>query len=360
MSVSAELLCDVESALQDSSSGRRAELLRRVTDLFVGKAVDYTEDQTTIFGTVMGHLIAHVEKRALVELSRRLASVSTAPTDIIRLLARDDRIEISGPVLSKSERLTDDDLTEIASTQSQAHLRKIASRAQISATVTDVLVDQGEPRVANDLATNRGSRFSKAGMAMLVMRADGDDRLTESIASRVDIPPRLYRQLLAQATDLARTKLLARADHEQRDVLKKILDEINSQIGRRQVKPRDYENAKRVVHSFCHDTERIKSKILGFADANRIAEIIAALSLLSGASVGQIDWLLNAEDEFGLMVLCKAIPLDWTVAQAVIAARPAEVKSSALLAAEMHQQYDSLSVSSAQKLFKVWRERRCV
>lgn len=360
MSLSAELLNEVESALQDGSSDRRTEILMRVTDLFVGRAAEYTEDQTTIFGAVMGHLISHVESRALVELSMRLAPISTAPTAIVRRLARNDQIEISGPVLTKSERLTDADLTEIANSKSQAHLGKIATRSQLSETVTDVLVDQGEPDVVNELATNRSARFSNVGMAKLVMQADGDDRLTESVARRADMPPRLFRQLLAQATEVARTKLLATASPDQRDILKQILDEISTQFGRRDVSPRDYAKARRIVYSFCQDTERTKSKILEFADASRIAETIAALSLLSGASVGQIDRLFNAANGFGLMVLCKAIALDWTIARAVISARPTEEESPTFPVDEMREQYNNLSAASAQKLFNFWRERQNV
>lgn len=358
MSFSAELLNEIESALQDGSSDRRTEVLMRVTDLFVGRAAEYTEDQTTIFGAVMGHLISHVENRALVELSARLAPISTAPTNIIGQLARSDQIEISGPVLNKSERLSDDDLTEIAKTKSQAHLSRIAGRPQLSETITDVLVDRGEPDVANDVATNRGARFSKVGMATLVMRADGDDSLTESVASRPDIDPRMFRQLLAQATEAARAKLLAGASPGQQHVLKQILDELAAQVGHRNASPRDYAKARRVVYSFCQDTERTKSKILEFADANRIAETIAALSLLSSVSVGQIDRLFNAPSSFGLMVLCKVIALDWTIAQAVILTHPAEAKSPTFAADEMRDQYNRLSVPSAQKLLNFWRERQ--
>lgn len=360
MSLSAELLGEIESALQDGSSDRRTEVLMRVTDLFVGRAAEYTEDQTTVFGAVMGHLISHVENRALVELSTRLAPIATAPTAIIRQLARNDQLEISGPVLNKSERLSDDDLTDIAKTKSQAHLSKIAGRSQLSEAVTDVLVDQGEPEVANEIATNRGARFSKVGMAMLVMRADGDDRLTESVAKRVDIAPRLFRQLLAQATETARAKLLAAASPEQKNLLKQILDDLAAQVGHMNVSPRDYAKARRVVYSFCQDAERTKSKIIEFADANRIAETIAALSLLSNVSVGQIDRLFSAPSCFGLMVLCKAITLDWTIARAVILARPSEAKIPTFPAEELREQYNKLSVPSAQKLLTFWRERQNV
>jgi uncharacterized protein (DUF2336 family) len=82
-----------------------------------------------------------VETRALAELSLELAPVDTAPRRIIGRLARHDEIVVSGPVLTQSNRLQTDDLIEIASTKSQAHLVAIGSRSLIEEAVTDVLVE---------------------------------------------------------------------------------------------------------------------------------------------------------------------------------------------------------------------------
>lgn len=113
---------------------------------------------------MLGQLVNHIESRAAVELSQQLAPIANAPAQTVRHLAAHDDIAVSGPILEKSERLSDDDLVSIAKTKSQAHLAKIANRLRLNETVTEVLVDQGDAEVADRLAVNAGAHFSKLGI----------------------------------------------------------------------------------------------------------------------------------------------------------------------------------------------------
>ena len=230
MSQTASIFGEVESALHGASGERRVDVLRRVTDLFVGQSPQLSQEQADVFGGVLNNLIKHIEDRAIAELSARVAPIANAPTETVHALARHDNIDISGPILTQSERLTDTDLIEIATTKSQNHLARIAGRNSLNVKVTDVLVDHGDSGVANRLAQNNGARFSNIGMAKLVMRSDGDDRLTESLASRTDVPPHHFQSLLAQATEAVRQRLLESAQPGRRDAIKNVLSNISAQI----------------------------------------------------------------------------------------------------------------------------------
>src|SRR5580704_8958796 len=81
-----------------------------------------------------------IETRALIRLSTVLAPVDNAPIEVIRRMAHDDEIEVAGPVLVRSTRLSDDDLIRIAETRSQQHQLAISGRALLIEMVTDVLV----------------------------------------------------------------------------------------------------------------------------------------------------------------------------------------------------------------------------
>src|SRR3954465_12680223 len=157
MSAALSIIDEVESALHGSSSEKRTDILRRITDLFVASADNTNEHQTALFDGVMGQLIIHVESRAAAELSRRLAPIANAPAETVRRLANHDDIEVAAPVLTKSSRLTDNAIIEIAKMKSQAHLAKLAGRSVLSATATDVLIDYGDSNVANELAVNSGA-----------------------------------------------------------------------------------------------------------------------------------------------------------------------------------------------------------
>jgi uncharacterized protein (DUF2336 family) len=317
-SLPSSLMRELETALTGGSVERRTAMLHRVTDLFVDNAAHLSDGQTTLFDDVMTRLIGHIETRTLAELSTRLAPVANAPTGVVRRFAYDDAIAVSGPVLAQSERLTDDDLIAIASTKSQAHLTHIARRPRLSEAVTDTLVDHGDLHVATTVAGNRGARFSQTGMSKLVVMADGNDNLAEAIGGRSDIPPQLFRQLLTQAAETVRERLLAQARPEARRAMQQILEDIAAQVGASTVSQRAYAEAQRVVNALSQDTEVIKQRLFEFADGHRVAELVAALSVLSGMTIHQIDRLIHAPSFYGTIILCKALSLDWSVAEAVL------------------------------------------
>jgi hypothetical protein len=188
------------------------------------------------------------------------------------------------------------------------------------------------------------------------MRADGDDRLAASIARRADIPPRLFRQLLAQATEVVRKKLLASAPPSRQDAINRILAEISAQVSPAPVTAEQSAKAQRLMKEFSQDVELLKVKILEFASLERIAEVVAGLSLLSVAPFEQIERLFFALNGFGLMVLCKMLAFDWQVTSAIILASQAAKEHHE----ELRSQYGALSVASAQRLFRFWQGRQNV
>jgi uncharacterized protein DUF2336 len=125
------------------------------------------------------------------------------------------------------------------------------------------------------------------------------------------------------------------------------------------VSQRAYAEAQRVVHALRQDTDQIKLRIFQFADGNRVAELVAALSVLSGVTIPQIDRLFHAPSFYGMMVLCRALGLDWSVAEAVLRVRPNSPSVASDLE-EAQREYPCLSAASAQRLFRFWRVRQSV
>src|SRR6201985_3988485 len=106
------LLDELQATLAHGTVARRIETLRRVTDLFINGAVDYSDEQVELFDDVFQCLIVHIESSAKALLANRLAPVDTAPARTIRTLALDELIEVAAPLLSQSGRLDDDTLIE--------------------------------------------------------------------------------------------------------------------------------------------------------------------------------------------------------------------------------------------------------
>ena len=355
MSQVLQIIDELEFALKSNSIERHNSLLKKVTALFLGSGDSITEEITSVFNDIILRLVEHVEKRARAELSWDLAPIAYAPLNVIRRLASDDDITIAGPVLSQSPQLTDQNLVEVAKTKSQSHLGKVAERVQLSAVITDVLVDRGDQKVVTKVASNIGARFSKTGMSMLVMRASGDDELTHAVSGRPDISPRLFKRLLSYATEQARERMLASSGPADREAINRVLTQIAAQTGSRTISKREHDAAQRLVHSFSQDTEQTRSKVVQFANGSRIAELVAAMSILSSVPIALVSRLICDTEPFGAMVLCKAIGLKSMVAHAVLNNLPGISEDREEKLGEIEEQYTHMSTDSAERLLGYWQ-----
>jgi uncharacterized protein (DUF2336 family) len=186
--VQATLIDELESALAQNEIGRMADVLRRVTDLFVVNASYLADDQIPLFDDVMGRLIEQIDVDARAAFGQRIASLSAAPPNVLRRLALDDSIEVAEPILSRFGPLDDQLLVESACTKSQDHMLAISRRPSLAEAVTDVLVSRGNRQVTASVAENLGAKFSEFGYATLVKRAESDTELALRVWCRPEIP----------------------------------------------------------------------------------------------------------------------------------------------------------------------------
>ena len=209
MNAQQHLIGDLEGVLAAKDASGRAEILHRVTDLFVNGSGNFTVDQIDLFDVVMSRLVGTIGQAARAEFGSRLAFVSDAPARVIRTLAFDDAIDVAAPVLAHSVRLEDAVLVENARTKSQGHLLAISGRSILAEAVTDILVKRGNHLVVTGAAANRGARFSASGMSILVRRAQDNGDLALCVWERPDIPRHDLVKLFVQASEIVRGKLEA-------------------------------------------------------------------------------------------------------------------------------------------------------
>ncbi len=353
------LLAELDDAIKSGSKDKRVDTLRRITDLFVAGADRFSDNQIEVFDNVLGRLIERIEARALVELGQRLAPINNAPLEVVRRLAGNDDIAVAEPILSKSTRLSDQDLISIANTKSQAHLLAISIRSGIAAPVTDVLLQRGDDRVFHKLAGNPEASFSEGGFATLVKHAEHDERLAEKVGLRFDIPLRLFRELLLRATEAVRSRLLAASDPKSRDHIQSILTAISEDAdrGARKLHDLDYTEAHDRVLAMRARGKLNDAAFFEFAKSGCYAEIVAALSVLSGAPLQLMEKLLQSEHVEAFLVPCKASELEWPTACLILTCRTVDRRTTAKDLDQAQIDYFKLSTSIAQRILRFWQVR---
>lgn len=355
MGAPASLLPELEDVVQHGTAERRAETLRRITGLFLDGAMNFNDEHVALFDDVIGCLIEEIEAKALAELARRLAPVANAPAGVVSKLAQNDDIAVAGPML-KGAKLTDPDLMHIAETKSQAHLLALSTRLGLNEALSEILVTRGDRDVARSIATNHQARLSDHAFSRLVQRAEQDGVLAEKVGMRTDIPPRLFRQLLMQASDVVQKRLLAQAKPETQAEIHRVLAKVTDEVGAKAA-PRNYAAALAAVRALHKERKLTEADIAEYAKAGKYEETIAALATLCAVPVEVVDRLMSGERADPVLILARSAGFGWPTVREVIGARPGARPSAQTLDAAF-ENFERLTAATAQRVVRFWQVRQ--
>jgi uncharacterized protein (DUF2336 family) len=349
------LLDELQTTLAHGTVARRVETLRRVTDLFINGAVEFSNDQIALFDDVFQCLIVHIETAAKALLANRLAPIDRAPPLTIRALAFDDLIEVAAPVLAQSERLDDDALIENARNKSQAHLMAISTRKVLSGAVTDVLVLRGNDQVIQSTVNNPGAQFSERGFTRLVNRAEGDDALATCIGMRPALPRHLYLKLIAKASATVRERLEAANPPLPGDVSTAVREATRLARSAPSAISRETAIAHALVKSLHEDGRLDEHQLVAFAEAGKFDEANAALAALASVSVLIAEDMMVETRAEGVMILAKVSGMSWSTVRAIINMRDELSGTEPSDLATCKETYERLRPSTAQQVLRFHR-----
>lgn len=355
MAAPASLLPELEHVVQHGTAEKRAETLRRITTLFLDGAKIFNPEHVALFDDVMGYLIEEIEAKALAELARRIAPVANAPAGVVSTLARNDDIEVARPLLEGAP-LSDPDLQYIAETKSQAHLLALSSRQGITETLSDILVERGDREVAHSIATNQGARLSENAFTTLVKRAEQDGVLAEKVGLRTDIPPRLFRQLLMQASDVVQKRLLASAKPETQAEIRRVLEKVTDEVAAKAA-PRNYTAALATVRALHKEGKLSETNVADYARNGQYEETIAALATLCAVPVEVVDRLMSGERADPVLILARSAGFGWPTVREVVCARPGPKATESMLSSAF-ENFEKLTAATAQRVVRFWQVRQ--
>ena len=357
---------EVGNAINAGSASKCLETIRRVTDLFLSSAVSLNGEHIDLFDNVLERLIKTIELRAiadvsariaLAEVSGKLAPIAQAPPRAIRRLARNDEISIAGPVLSESARLGTEDLLEIAKTKGEQHLLAVSGRWWLKEIVTDALLARRFPAVSRRIINNPGARVSASGFAAILAQAESDPDLAVETGIRVDLPSELRQQLLRDATDVVRSRLLSRAPRHLFEEIRTVIAAVSAGVNREMSRVRDFAAAARVVAVLSENGELNEATLFEFAKQRKYEETVAALAELSQSTIEVIRPLMQSLRDDGVLIPCRAAGLSWETVHAVLDSRFASGRIGPLESAKARAQFAKLTAENARRLLRFWQVR---
>jgi uncharacterized protein (DUF2336 family) len=182
------------------------------------------------------------------------------------------------------------------------------------------LLGRGDRDVFRRLAGNSGASFSERGFETLVRHSERDEQLAEKVGLRLDVPLRLFRELLLRATEAVRSRLLALAGPQNRDQIQRVLAAISEDAEHEAgfQSEHDYANAHGRIVAMQAAGALDEAAIFELAKSGRYSEIVAAISPLCGAPMPLLEHLLQSEHREAILIPCKAAQLEWPTVRAIL------------------------------------------
>lgn len=317
---SAALIEELNVAVARGSIGRRAEILHRVTDLFVVASVNYSDDQIELFDDLLVRIATTIEMSARAALARRLAGEPRAPVKISRVLASDSAIDVAGPMLEHSQRLDNETLLSTARSKGQQHLLAISRRSALNEALTDALVERGDKAVMLSTAGNPGARFSDKGYTTLTTRSEGDDELAACVGLRHDIPRHHLMRLLVKASQAVRRKLEA-TNPSLAGAIKDAVSEAASAVLKEAGVPRDYAAARKRVELMRAGGQLGEPELAMFVKTHQYEQVVAAIATLCDLPIDVVDNAMNQDQPDAVLIMLKALNMSRETARAVLRLR---------------------------------------
>ncbi|MEZ5839543.1 MAG: DUF2336 domain-containing protein [Hyphomicrobiales bacterium] len=354
----ANLLDQLTSLAREDSSDRRRDLLRALTDLYLTDGVDPDEAAEMLYGEIVVKVVDQVSIEGRIELAERLAPHENAPHAAVVKLASDD-IAVAGPILRQSSVLTDADLVAIAQSQNDEHMMAIATRPELSTSVTDVLVDRGSANVLQSVSRNAGAQFSDYGFQTLATKADGDETLQEILAGRKDMPEEARSQLMSVMSDALKKRL----EDEGKEIDKRALAVLaKTAVARVEQENTESETLRARVSVMIEEVRlgkrRVDSIVNLICRQDRALDLgwaLASLAEVPEAGVGKA--VLN-NDPGPLAMICKVLGVSEDSYLRVAEMRRKRLRLPQSAVGKEAKQYAALSEADAQRAFRFLKVRR--
>lgn len=351
------LLAELETALTHKDLSRRADVLRRVTDLFVLGSGAFSSDQIDLFDKIMIRLIENIETAIRAEFSNRLAGQADGPRRTVHALAFDEAIDVARPVLERSECLEEAALIENARTMGQGHLLAIAGRRTLGEALTDVLIERGDGAVVGRTAGNHGARFSSGGLSVMASRSRDDSKLARVLWARTDIPRQVLLRIFTEASEATRKALEAENPRQAaaiRHAVAAATNEIQSKA-RNSSAARGREHA--AVAALHAAGELDEARLFTFASKGAFDSTASALSFLCDLPIGLVERCLVEQRTEQILVLARATELSWRTAAALILLQAGDEGMSRSQLDQCFATFSRLQKKTAQTALQFYRMR---
>jgi uncharacterized protein (DUF2336 family) len=341
----------------ETSSSRRRELLRELTDLFFIGGEGHGPREIALFDDVLTTLSSEMESEVQAELAERLADAEHAPRGLVRTLAA-SHIAVSEPLLARSKALSDEDLLQVVSTRGQEHLRAVSTRVGLSHAISDIIVERGDDQTLNVLLGNDQAELSRQASEKAVDRATANPALHAAMVGRKSLPVDLLNEMYFVVEARLRESITARNAAIDPAALEAALEAGRKRLATRDgALPEDFAEAETHVRALKRRDAITPSALVALLRHGERTKFLVALCELTEIDFHTARRIVERKDLDALAIVCKAANFDRALflTFAVLILDPGKGMAKA---EEYGRLYGDLPKESALRTMRFWKMRQ--
>ncbi len=342
---------------RETSSEKRRELLRQVTDVFLAPpSHQRTDREADLFDEIVGAVASDLETQVRIELARKVAATDAPVRRTARRLAM-DHIEVARPVLEGSSALSEADIIEVINSRTQEHMLAVTRRGDIGESVSSALVARGEDHVVAALLENRTARIDRATFERVAGRAQTNPVLHAPFVRNHKVPLDLLNDVyLRVETDLR--KEIMRKFHgvspaELEAALESSRNHLSTAYG---ALPQDYQASLDYVTKMENTGALKPPALVQLLRDNRRTAFVIAFAKLTDMEFDLARRVVDNQDLDALAMLCKGSGFDrgLFVTLCLLVGDP----SGGMAKADSYGAlYEQVPVAAAQRALRFWKVR---
>jgi Uncharacterised protein conserved in bacteria (DUF2336) len=339
----------------DANILERDQLFRNMAQLYSYVSDRCDDEQVSQYDEVLCQLAELVEVEARTHVAKLLAPLDRAPGNVVTKLANDE-IAVAQPLLEFSNVLSDDDLIEIVSRQSEAHRVAIAGRNHVPERVGEAIAEHGGAPSVAKLAANTTAELGRETVERLVLRASADPTLASNLRGRTDID---WGSLRVHISD-AGQKVLDQLGAATRPLDPVTAGKVNAVVYNRMrnragFSAQEWKVAYNQVKAMSDRHQLDERALIRFARFGYGHHSAAALTvLLRVAPEVFVKWLAG-QDYVAVTVALRALGLAPDLFEALVSTMPWRDMPTDADKKNVRSRFEALTREEAQGIFELWR-----
>jgi uncharacterized protein (DUF2336 family) len=341
---------------KETSSEKRRELLRQITNVFLADPPDRSDRESQLFDEIVGAVASDLETQVRIELARKIADTRVPVARTAKRLAM-DQIEVARPVLERSRALSEADILEVIEQKSQDHMMAVTKRPDIGTSVSSKLVEKGEDRIVASLLENRSARIDRPTYEKVADRAQTSPVLHAPFVRNQQAPLDLLNNVYLKVENNLRREIMRKFHGVSPAELEAALEASRTHLSAAYgALPADYQAAKDHVAAVDKKGQLKPPMLVQLLRENRRTAFLIAFAKMVDVEFDLARRLIDTHDVDALAMLSRGAGFDRGLFVTICLLVAGE-GSGISKAEQFGQLYEQVPVAAAQRALRFWKVR---